>query len=262
MKLLKVAILPIEINLGDKAGNMQAFTDIASSIDADTDLLVLPELFSTGFSSKKELLSELAESNGSKTIAQIHAVSKMHNVAICGSFLAKTGTNIYNRAFFIEPSGDEVFYDKKHLFSMSNEARCINSGNSRPPVVRYRGWNINIVVCYDLRFPVWCRNVSCAYDLLIIPANWPDSREYAWSHLLKARAIENQAYVIGANRSGRDKFGNYDGMTMALDYCGKELPLTAKRGAIYTLLDHTGLEQWREDFSAWKDADTFTLTDN
>lgn len=257
---LKVALLPIEIKGGDKRSNILAFCDAVSRVDADTDLIILPELFSTGFSSNKELLLELAESNGGDTMVCVHKLARERNVAIVGSFLAKTAGNIYNRAFFVEPSGDETFYDKRHLFSMSSEAKCLAGGRlDALPVVRFRGWNIGFVICYDLRFPVWCRNRDCRYDILVVPANWPNSREYAWSHLLKGRAIENQSYVIGANRSGEDKFGIYDGMSLVLDYCGKEEAMVREGGVYYAELDKGALERWRSDFPVWRDADRFEV---
>lgn len=256
---LKVALLPLDIKGGNKLANISAFCDAVSRIDSDTDLIILPELFSTGFSSNKALLSEWAESNGGDTMACVHRLAHECNMAIIGSFLAKTAGKIYNRAFFVEPSGDETFYDKRHLFSMSSEAKCLTGGMDALPVVRFRGWNIGFVVCYDLRFPAWCRNRDCEYDILVVPANWPNSREYAWSHLLKARAIENQSYVIGANRIGEDKFGNYDGMSLVLDYCGKEVAMVGKSGIYYAELGKDALERWRTDFPVWRDADGFDL---
>lgn len=261
-KDLKLAVLPIDIALGDKVLNMQKVKDALARLDSDTDVVILPELFSTGFTSKRENLELWAESNGGETIAELNALARKYNVAIAGSFLAKTGsTAIYNRAFFIEPGGDETFYDKRHLFSMSAEAKVLEGGRRELPIARYRGWNIAVAVCYDLRFPVWCRNVDLRYDLLIVVANWPAAREYAWRHLLIARAIENQSYVCGVNRSGSDKFGDYGDTSFVADYCGKPLAMSANPDLAvrYVDLSSSALERWRKDFTVWQDSDSFKV---
>ncbi|MDE5555254.1 MAG: nitrilase family protein, partial [Muribaculaceae bacterium] len=254
--------LSLDIDPRDKEKNLNGLEQLMTSLEADTDVVVLPELFSTGFTSNGERLRDMAETNGGDTMARLHRLASHHNVAIAGSFLAKTASRIYNRGFFIEPSGDASFYDKRHLFSMSSESSLLSQGDKHLSAVRFRGWNIAVAVCYDLRFPVWCRNSDLGYDVLLVVANWPSSREYAWRHLLIARAIENQAYVIGVDRSGEDKFGNYDDMTLAADYCGKELSLKSDAASpliSYVTLDRNALDRWREDFTAWKDADSFSL---
>lgn len=257
---LKVAIISLDIVPGNKAQNLKNLCDLTSKLQPGCDLITLPELFSTGFTSDKEKLATLAETNNGDTIACLQKITKQHNAAISGSFLARTATKIYNRSFFIEPSEENSFYDKRHLFSMSSESRCLEKGITKAPVVRFRGWNIATVICYDLRFPVWCRNYHNAYDLLLVPANWPAAREYAWTHLLKARAIENQAYVIGTNRSGNDKFGIYDGLSTAIDFQGRTIKATGKAGHIeYVEIDRASLEKWRDEFSVWKDADEFNI---
>ncbi len=258
---LKIALLSHDITYGDKQANLQAVANYCSSIDKDVDIIVLPELFSTGYTSSREKLLTLAETNGGDTIAFLHEIAKKHNAAITGSFLAKTGSNIFNRAFFIEPSGDECFYDKRHLFSMSSESSVLTAGEHRALNVRFRGWSISVVICYDLRFPVWCRNINNAYDLMIVPANWPNSREFAWTHLLQARAIENQAYVIGLNRSGNDKFGDYNSMTSAFDFSGHTVRQTPSGHAnlSFVKLSLSELTRWRNDFPVWKDSDSFYI---
>ena len=146
-----------------------------------------------------------------------------NNIAIAGSFIADSGGSLYNRAFFIEPSGEETFADKRHLFTMAGEHNSFSYGRDRL-AVRFRGWNIAVVVCYDIRFPVWCRNVQNEYDLLIAVANWPKVRVNAWNQLLIARAIENEAYVCGVDCSGTDNNGfEYDGSSMAVDFKGKDI---------------------------------------
>lgn len=258
-KDLRLALLSLDITPGDRVVNISRLEEVMDCVEPETDVVVLPELFSTGFTSNGDRLRKMAETNGGDTISKLHSLARRYNLAITGSFLAKTASNIYNRAFFIEPSGDAVFYDKRHLFSMSSESSLLSQGEKELPIVRFRGWSIAVAVCYDLRFPIWCRNDSLAYDVLLIVANWPRSREYAWQHLLIARAIENQSYVIGVDRSGEDKFGNYDGMTFAADFCGKKIDLYNSGQISYAVLSRDALDSWREDFTAWKDADKFSL---
>lgn len=256
---LKVAIIPYDITWGDKEENLLSVAELLRKIDKDTDLVVLPEMFSTGFITDNVLVANLAESNSGKTIESIHRWASFFNFAICGTFIASTATGYYNRAFFIEPSGDETFYDKGHLFSLGGESMIYQRGLSKSPIVRYRGWNIRMIICYDLRFPAWCRSMNNDYDLLIVPANWPESRSYPWNQLLIARAIENQSYVIGANRSGRDDFGTYlQQDSVVIDHKGQRVSQD-KDGIIYAELSKDKLNQFREKFPVWKDADDFQL---
>lgn len=258
---LKVVAFPVGIVTGDTGANMHNLEAFMTGIDADTDVVVLPELFSTGFIADKGKMAELAETNTGETITRLKQLSRRYNVAIAGSFLANTASSLYNRAFFIEPSGDETFYDKRHLFGVSAEASIMKHGGATPPVVRFRGWNIAMIVCYDLRFPVWCRNTGNRYDLLLVVANWPEARAYAWKHLLIARAIENQAYVIGANRGGHDEFGDYDNLTYIFDYLGRPAAeINDRNNAVQSVLDKVRLNKFRENFPVWKDCDSFELT--
>lgn len=191
---------------------MQTLRDALPHVHPDTDLLILPETFATGFiTSDKEHVREYAERNTGAIIEELKSLAKQYNLAIAGTFIADTGGSIYNRAFFVEPSGDETFADKRHLFTMAGEHKTFSKGHDRL-AVRFRGWNIAMVVCYDIRFPVWCRNVNNDYDLLLCVANWPEVRVGAWNALLPARAIENEAYVCGVDCKGTDLNGfTYDG---------------------------------------------------
>lgn len=259
--VLNIALASLDISAGDISANLARLENLMRRMRQDIDIVVLPELFSTGFVSDRVTMVTWAADNGVRTIEKLHELSAKYNVAFAGSFLAQTEAQLFNRAFFIEPGGDETFYDKRHLFSMSSESKILAKGDGLDlPVVRFRGWNIALAVCYDLRFPVWCRNANLMYDMFLVVANWPSSREYAWRHLLIARAIENQAYVIGVDRSGEDKFGCYDNMSMAFDFCGKSLfdPKSADR-LIYVSLNQNELKKWRQEFTPWKDADTFTI---
>lgn len=260
MQDLRIAAISLDIKPGDKLSNLQALEKALHGIEKNVDLILLPELFTTGFMPDKPSMSVLAETNGGDTISLLHNLADKYNMAFVGSFLAKTASTLYNRAFFIEPMGDETFYDKRHLFSIGTEPEIVAPGHDVKAIVRFRGWNIAVIICYDLRFPIACRNVGNEYDLLVVSANWPRSREYAWSHLLKARAIENQAYVVGINRSGSDQSAHYDDMTAIIDYKGKALEhVTHDNQICYATLDKPGLERWRHDFPVWRDSDSFTI---
>lgn len=220
---IKVAVLPLAISWCDCESNMAMVTENLQRLEPGTDIVVLPELFSTGFIQDQALIERMATVHGESTIDAVRQLSRRHNVAIAGSVLVKENGNYLNRGFFAEPSGEITYYDKRHLFCLSPEAQIFSQGAALPPVVRFRGWNISLVICYDLRFPVWCRNKGNRYDMLIVPANWPSSRGYAWKQLLIARAIENQAVVVGADRSGRDDYGEYDYMAYVFDPAGHEI---------------------------------------
>ena len=180
---------------------------------------------------------------------------------MAGSFIAKDNGKFYNRAFFITPEGEEHYYDKRHLFRMAEEDKHFSAGDKRL-IVPYKGWNICLQVCYDLRFPVWSRNVNNEYDLLIYVANWPEARKKAWKALLHARAIENMAYVCGVNRVGVDGKGFlFRGDSMIYNAKGKKLADAGKREEITRTctLKKSELDEFRAKFPAWKDADGFGI---
>ncbi len=259
-KNLKIAVLPLDIAWFDRDKNLAAVGDSLRHLEPDTDLVVLPELFTTGFSSDPQVLQDAAETITGHTVDTLKAWAAHYNIAIAGSYLARTAHKVYNRGFFIEPSGDETFYDKRHLFSLSAESTSMGQGFTAKPIIRFRGWNIALIVCYDLRFPVWCRSMANEYDVLVVPANWPKARAYAWKHLLIARAIENQAVVVGANRSGEDTYGVYNDLSYIFDSMGK--PIGEKyvnSPFIYAILSKHTLEEWRERFPVSRDADRFDL---
>lgn len=260
-KNLNVCMLPLTIEWGEKETNLRNVVEIFKHIHPDTDLVVLPETFSTGFPSgvDKEEIRPLAERNTGDTIDILKALAKKYGMAIAGSFIANSGGSLYNRAFFIEPSGEETFADKRHLFTMAGEDKNFSHGYERMKV-RYCGWEIAMVICYDIRFPVWCRNVRNEYDILIAVANWPTVRVDAWNQLLKARAIENEAYVIGVNCKGKDSKGfEYDGSTMAIDFKGKDISTSVGDELLYATLSREKLDKFREKFPAYRDADDFRI---
>lgn len=264
MNDLHVCLSPMEIHWEEKESNLTNLERILSETHPDTDLLILPETFSTGFPSgrDKESIREMAERNTGATIDLLKELSSRYNVAIAGSFIAETGGLLCNRAFFIEPGGEETFADKKHLFTMAGENKSFSSGNERL-LVRFRGWNISMIVCYDIRFPVWCRNKHNEYDLLIAVANWPDVRVDAWNKLLFARAIENESYVCGVDCRGVDLAGfNYDGSSAVIDFKGKDISNRLDADHIYATLSKEKLDSFRNKFPAWRDADSFCLLDD
>ncbi len=261
-KSLNVCLYPMEIAWGNKNHNLNMLDRMLEKMHPATDLLILPETFSTGCPyGDKEEVRPLTERNSGSTIDTLKRLASRYGIAIAGSFLADTGGLLANRAFFIEPSGEEYFADKRHLFTMAGEDKILSPGDKRLKV-RFRGWEIAIVVCYDLRFPIWCRNVNNEYDLLIVVANWPVARIEAWKKLLMARAIENEAYVCGVDCKGNDSKGiEYDGCSMAIDYKGNDISVSDPDGGefVYATFDMERLHSFRSKFPAWRDADPFTL---
>lgn len=259
---LKLCLAPMEIIWGDKQRNLKDLEEIFEKIHPETDLVILPETFSTGFPSsemQKDLL-KLAETNEGETLSLIRKLSKEKHVAICGTFIGKTDNKLYNRSFFIESSGDEYFSAKRHLFALGGEDKIFCAGDKRLSV-RYRGWNITMVICYDIRFPVWCRNRKNEYDLMIAVANWPVSRISTWDTLLKARAMENSSYVCGVNCRGIDDLGGeYNGSSHVFNYKGQDIAVDVSGdGLLYASLSMQKLVNYRDKFPSWKDADEFTL---
>lgn len=253
-----MVILPLDIALADKNANLTEVQRLVARLPEGTDLVVLPELFSTGFIGDADKCAELAEPDNGATISTLASLAAANRCAFAGSFLARDGENLYNRGFFIEPGGDMTFYDKRHLFMLSAESRIFTKGMRISPVIRYRGWNIALSVCYDIRFPVWNRNVDHRYDILVVPANWPDSRAFAWTHLLQARAIENQSYMVGANRGGCDQYGCYADESFVFDYMGRSIA-NGELPFVTATLSRTDLLKFRSEFPAILDADSFTI---
>ena len=256
--LLRVALVQTDIVWEDKARNRERCAQVLEQLAGRCDLAVLPEMFTTGFSMRAE---ELSEPVSGPTVEALVAWARRYRMALAGSFMAREGERCYNRGFIVTPDGEAHYYDKRHLFRMGEEGRHFAAGN-RHLIVNYRGWNIALQVCYDLRFPVWCRNVNNGYDLLLVVANWPQSRGYAWRSLLIARAIENAAYVCGVNRTGKDSTSMvYRGDTMAVGVKGEILaeaePFTEQ--VVEVELDLSKVRRFREKFPVWKDADNFSL---
>ena len=255
---LRISMIQTPIMWENRDGNLAYFGRMLRRIEGKTDIAVLPETFTTGFSMNVEALGDKA--NG-VTVATLKGWAERYRIAIAGSFIAKVGKAYYNRGFFVTPDGETNFYDKRHLFRMSGEAEHFTPGK-KPVISRYKGWNICLQICYDLRFPVWSRNAGNQYDLLIYVANWPEARHIAWTTLLPARAIENLAYVCGVNCIGTDGLGfKYKGGSAIYSPKGEKLTDTGTRKEFIRTfaIDKESLDKFRAKFPAWKDADNFTL---
>ena len=223
---------------------------------SDVDLIILPEMFSTGFTMNPLLNAERMDG---ETVVWLKGLAKSKNAAITGSVVIVEDGQYYNRLLFVFPNGEISHYDKRHLFTLAREDKVYKAGTQKL-IVNYRGWKICPMVCYDLRFPVFSRNVE-DYDLLLFVANWPESRIDAWDALLKARAIENMSFVIGSNRIGKDGNNhNYNGHSQILDCLGKYIlkPSENEFSTIITL-DKSDLQNTRSKFGFLDDRDSFTV---
>ncbi len=258
MDRLQIALLQNGIAWEDKIANLASCEARLATLSGKVQVAVLPEMFTTGFTMSA---SSLAEENDGTTLQTLRRWAADYDIALAGSYIAREGEACYNRGFFVTPDGEARFYDKRHLFRMGEEGRYFKSGNRRL-VVEYKGWRIALFVCYDIRFPVWCRNVANEYDLALYVASWPRVRAHAWCSLLVARAIENAAYVCGVNRVGCDNMGLvYNGDTMAIDFKGNTLAKApdGEEAVVVVELDKLALQSFREKFPVWRDADTFTI---
>lgn len=240
------------------------------NIQEKTELIVLPEMFSTGFSMDKESLSENMDG---LTMDWIRNTAVKKGAVITGSMIAKENTDggprFYNRLIWMLPTGVFTSYDKRHLFAYGKEDKHYTPGKKRL-ITSVNGWKINLQICYDLRFPVWVRQsntntlapaLAPEYDLLIVVANWPSARSLAWRTLLQARAIENQCYVAGVNRTGSDGNGlEYSGESMILGPLGETIKILGSEENIFShTLDREHLEESRSKFPFWRDADGFFI---
>jgi len=241
----------------DADANRRMFDAKLAPLAGTTDLVVLPEMFTTGFTMHS---AHLAESADGPTLAWMRERARELDAALYGSIVVKDGEHFHNRGLFVMPDGAVVHYDKRHLFRMAGEHEHYSPGMERR-VVEWRGWRILLQVCYDLRFPVFSRNRN-DYDLALYVANWPAARSRPWSHLLIGRAIENLAFVVGVNRVGMDGKGiHYTGDSAALDFKGDHLAQCApgREEVLTVTLDRTALKEFRERFPAHLDADGFSL---
>ncbi len=258
MTLLRLTMIQTAIVWENKKENLRLLCEKLQKLRGTTEIVVLPEMFSTGFSMNCEVL---AEPITGITLQAIRNMSAEFEMAIVGSFMCEENGIYYNRAFFITPKGEEYFYDKRHLFRMGEEANHYVAGTQKK-IVSYLGWNICLQICYDLRFPVWSRNIDNEYDLLIYMANWPASRRNTWDVLLRARAIENLSYACGVNCIGMDECGIlYNGGSAIISEKGETLSIAKDEWeeCVTTTIDLSSLQVLRQKFPAWKDADTFYI---
>jgi len=268
MANLRISLIQTALFWEDKKANLDMLEKKIGEIRDATELIILPEMFSTGFSMNKE---SLAETMDEQTVNWLRKTAIKKGAIITGSMIARdntTGeTRFYNRLIWMLPNGEFAFYDKRHLFAYGTEDQHFSAGNKRL-ITSVNGWKINLQICYDLRFPVWLRQSrkektvpAPEYDLLIVPANWPITRSLAWRTLLQARAIENQCYVIGVNRTGQDGKGlTYGGESMVIQPSGELVKILGAAEETFShTLDREKLDQLRIKLPFWRDADTFFI---
>ena len=251
---MKIALIQIPLVWEDPKSNRAYIEQKINTLESDTDLVVLPEMFTTGFTMQPE---RVAETMQGETVVWMQSLAKAKNCAITGSLVIIEKGNFYNRLLFVFPSGEIHYYNKRHLFTLAGEDKSYTKG-SQKLIIEYRGWKICPLICYDLRFPVFARNVE-QYDLLLYVANWPTIRIQAWDTLLKARAVENISYTIGINRVGKDeKDYDYSGHSQVVDFLGNYTIEPQKtEGIFYAQLDKEALLQTRTKLGFLNDQDTF-----
>jgi omega-amidase len=262
MSTLNFSLVQTQLHWEDKKANLQMLEGKINAIKEQTHVVVLPEMFSTAFSMKPE---EFAEKMDGPTVQWMKKVAASKTIILTGSVIIEEDGNYFNRLIWMLPNGQCGFYDKRHLFAYGEEDKHYSAGTKRL-IASVNGWKINLMVCYDLRFPVWARQQfdeeqNFEYDVLIYVANWPERRNLAWKSLLRARAIENQCYIIGVNRVGND--GNdiyHSGDSMVIDPLGEILYEKAHDEDIFTVqLSKERLKEVREKFQFWRDADEFEI---
>ncbi len=271
MSTLNITTIQANLHWEDKKANLEMFEEKINSVQDKMEVVVLPEMFSTGFSMKPEILAETMEG---PTVQWMKKITAAKNIILTGSLIIEEEGSYFNRLIWMLPNGQFGYYDKRHLFAYAEEDEHYTAGRKRL-VSSVKGWRIHLLVCYDLRFPVWSRQSSPArqsdgdgnsafnpeYDVLIYVANWPERRIHAWKTLLQARAIENQCYVVGVNRTGID--GNnitYSGDTMIVDAMGEILYTKSNDENIHTTsLQKEKLDEIRNKLPFLKDADKFFI---
>jgi len=256
-EILNIAVFQFNLVWENPVANRVKIDEWLQKANKNIDVVFLPEMFTTGFSMN---VSELAEPMEGETVLWMKKCSSEHQFALCGSLIIKENDQYFNRLLFVEPSGEVHFYNKRHLFTMGKEENYFQKGTQRL-IVNYKGWRICPLICYDLRFPVWSRNLN-EYDILVYSANWPQARTEVWNTLLKARAIENQCYVVGANRVGVDENTiSYSGNSQLIDPKGHILAEIGDhhKGIVSAGFSYTELVKFRAAFPVLNDADQFSL---
>lgn len=253
MQDLTVTLIQTEIIWEDIPANLAMFDEKIDDIAEKTDVIILPEMFTTGFTMNVEKAAELMTG---MAVSWLVAKAKQKQAHILGSVIIEEDKEYFNRLVWATPDGIIFTYDKKHLFRMAGEHKVFSAGNSNL-TVSVHGWKLRTFICYDLRFPIWCRNIGNQYDAAIYIANWPAKRAHHWKLLLPARAVENQCYVIGVNRVGQDGKGfAHSGDSSIIDPLGNTVFQKADIPYIHTgTLSYEKVKEFRETFAAWQDAD-------
>lgn len=256
MEDLRVTLVQSDLKWEDRETNLRRFSERLAGIAGRTDLIVLPEMFSTGFTMAA---GKMAEGMNGPTMRWLAEQAALAGAVVTGSFIAGEDGHCYNRLIWMRPDGSYTHYDKRHLFTLAGEQHHYQAGRRRL-LTELKGWKVLPLICYDLRFPVWSRNTA-DYDLLIYVANWPERRSHAWRSLLTARAIENQSYTIGVNRVGND--GNevyHSGDSSLIDFAGAERYHVAHSEDVFTtILPADAQRQFRGKLRFLQDRDEFVL---
>jgi len=255
---LKIVGIQADLAWENPQQNRLFFKEKIKALDADVDLIVLPEMFTTGFTMHPE---KVAEKMDGLSVSWMQKIAQEKQTALCGSLVISENGAFYNRLVFVHPSGAIETYNKRHSFTLAGEDKVYTAGTEKISIA-YKGWKICPLICYDLRFPVWARNTN-NYDLLIFMANWPIARVKAWDVLLKARAIENMSYVIGVNRTGTDAHNySYSGNSLVINYLGEELSSLQKNeiGLLRATIVKSRQDTVREKLGFLKDMDSFEIS--
>jgi omega-amidase len=264
MSTLSITLIQSHLHWGNKSANLKMFEEKIKSIKEKTEVVVLPEMFSTGFQMDPE---NFAEKMDGPTIEWMKKIASAKKIILTGSIIVEEDGNFFNRLIWMLPNGKVGFYDKRHRFAFAGEHEKYTAGKKRL-IASVKGWKIHLLVCYDLRFPVWCRQTAprdddngLEFDVMIYVANWPERRNHAWKSLLMARAIENQSYVIGVNRIGEDGAKLYhSGDSMIIGPAGEVIYHQEHKEDIFTFtFEKEKLSETREKFPFWKDADDFII---
>ena len=253
---MKIAIIQSNLSWEEPESNRATFLKKINEIKEEVDLIILPEMFTSGFTMNP---FSVAETMHGDTVFWLKSVARTRDCAIVGSVVIKENGNYFNRCLFVLPSGEVITYDKRHLFKLAGEDQKYKAGKSKT-IVHFRGFKICPLICYDLRFPVFSRNVE-AYDLLLYVANWPETRINAWDILLRARSVENQCFTLGVNRVGTDQNQlTYNGHSQAIDFLGNYLlEPQLEEGVFIVTLDKNEMIQTRQNLDFLSDRDSFTL---
>ncbi len=257
MSSLTVSLIQTNLYWEDKTANLRMLNEKIAAVPASAQVIFLPEMFSTGFSMEPQ---HLAEAMDGATVAWMKDRAVRYRKIICGSVIIEEDGHYFNRLIWMMPDGTHYHYDKRHLFGFAGEDKKYTPGNKRL-IVQVNGWKICLMVCYDLRFPVWARQQPDPYDILVYIANWPERRSLAWKTLLQARAIENQCYVIGVNRVGNDGHQiEHKGYSSLIDPLGNIILQEAGTEGIFThVLEKETLQAVRRQFPFLNDGDRFVL---